>query len=89
MLEWLTAWEDRVPLALMPRLMTVEVDVIIERKKDNAGILFEERDVRRNGYDIITQIRRLISRFIHSTYTFCFDLKKKLIYPHVYDFLIK
>lgn len=34
MLEWLTAWEDRVPLALM----TVEVDVIIERKKDNAGI---------------------------------------------------
>lgn len=33
MLEWLTAWEDRVPLVLMPRLMTVEVDVIIERKK--------------------------------------------------------
>jgi len=33
MLEWLTAWEDRVPLALMLRLMTVEVDVIIERKK--------------------------------------------------------
>lgn len=61
MLEWLTAWEDRVPLALMPRLMTVEVDVIIGRKKI---MLYEER-CQKNGYDIITQIRRLISRFIH------------------------
>lgn len=62
-----------------------------EKKKDNAGILFEERDVRRNGYDIITQIRRLISRFIHSTYTFCFDLKKKKLIYHTFTiyFLIK
>lgn len=66
MLEWLTAWEDRVPLALMSRLMTVEVDVIIERrKKDNAGILYRAQR-QKNGYDIITQIRRRISRFIHS-----------------------
>lgn len=75
----------------MPRLMTVEVDVIIERKKDNAGILFEERDVRRNGYDIITQIRRLISRFIHSAYVLLRPEKKKKEneWYHVYNFLIK
>lgn len=47
MLEWLTAWEDRVPLVLMPSLMTVEVDVIIERKKDNAGIPYMKNDVRK------------------------------------------
>ena len=47
MFEWLTAWEDRVPLALMLRLMTVEVDVIIERKKDNAGVSYMKNDIRR------------------------------------------
>lgn len=47
-----------------------------KKKKDNAGILFEERDVRRNGYDIITQIRRLISRFIHSAYVLLRPEKK-------------
>lgn len=46
--EWLTAWEDRVPLALMSRLMTVEVDVIIERKKKREimPVSCTRRDVR-------------------------------------------
>ena len=47
MFEWLTAWEDRVPLALMLRLMTVEVDVIIEKKKDNVGVSYMKNDIRR------------------------------------------
>lgn len=59
-----------------------------EKKKDNASILFEERDVRRNGYDIITQMRRLISRFIHSTYILLRP-EEKINIPHVYNFLIK
>lgn len=62
MLEWLTAWEDRVPLALMSRLMTVEVDVIIEREKRRKimPVSCAKCDVERvvGGYDIITQIRR-------------------------------
>lgn len=54
MLEWLTAWEERVPLALMPGLMTVEVDVIIEGKKIMLVFPYVEARRRTNGYDIIT-----------------------------------